>query len=72
MGTQGLGREGTNYTQNEIDHARNWLRQGAIDLWRLQRNPEQHHRQANIGTAGSSVTPDESSPFDKLRVRILS
>jgi alkylation response protein AidB-like acyl-CoA dehydrogenase len=25
MGTQGLGWEGANYTQNEIDHARNWL-----------------------------------------------
>ena len=25
LGTQGLGWEGAHYTQNEIDHARNWL-----------------------------------------------
>ena len=56
MGMNGLGWEGEGFSVGragaDADMA---VGQGGIDLWRLDRDPEQHRRQAHPGDAGSSV-----------------
>ena len=56
MGSQGLGWEGNNFTDKELENVREWLWGKAISIYGgSQEVPEEHHLKEHSGPAGNNT-----------------